>query len=223
MNASRKVFALIGAGLIALIALWTFQPSGAPIAGQERGELGKPGMMGGAVGYWQQLLQDEKGEIPPDGLMRARAQMAASSAGGRGAGLAAAGLTRTSWIWLGPGNIGGAVTAIVFHPQFASNQTMWAGTAGGGIWKSTNGGASWSPVDDFLANLAVSDMLIDPTNAKTIYASTGEQISGGATRGAGFSRAPTAGVTGRNLQRPLMPTTGRQSMRWQSRRMAPRS
>jgi hypothetical protein len=37
------------------------------------------------------------------------------------------------------------VTAVMFSPQFASDQTTYIGTLNNGVFRSTNGGASWAP------------------------------------------------------------------------------
>jgi len=76
------------------------------------------------------------------------------------------------WQWLGPGNIGGRVRAILTHPD--QPNTLWAGSAGGGIWKTTNGGFSWYPLNDFLPSLAITSLAMDPNDPDTIYAGTGE-------------------------------------------------
>ncbi|HSB26857.1 MAG TPA: sialidase family protein, partial [Pyrinomonadaceae bacterium] len=126
-------------------------------------------------------LKDETGRIPPDGLLKAKAHVAemraeqlarAQRAGKKSGMMAVASLTPTDWTWLGPGNIGGRIRSIVIDPNNANN--MWVGSVGGGIWRTTNAGTSWSPVNDFLANLAVSTMVIDPSNPNIMYAGTGE-------------------------------------------------
>src|SRR5215217_550639 len=68
----------------------------------------------------------------------------------------------TGWTSLGPGNIGGRTRSIIIHPR--DPNTMWAASAGGGIWRTDDGGASWEPVDDLMANLAVSSIAMDPTD-----------------------------------------------------------
>lgn len=99
----------------------------------------------------------------------------------------AAGLATTHWQWLGPGNIGGRTRALVIHPQ--QPQRMLAASAGGGVWFSANGGARWDPVDDFMANLAVCCLCIDPTDPNLVYAGTGEGFGNAdALRGAGIFR-----------------------------------
>ena len=98
-----------------------------------------------------------------------------------------AGLATTRWQWLGPGNIGGRTRAVVIHPT--SPQRMLAASAGGGVWFTENGGARWDPVDDFMANLAVSCLAIDPANPSLVYAGTGEGFGNGdALRGGGIFR-----------------------------------
>lgn len=77
-----------------------------------------------------------------------------------------------NWEWLGPGNIGGRVRAVMTHPS--NPDILWAGSAGGGIWKTTNGGGSWYPLHDLLPSLAISSLAMDPTNSNVIYAGSGE-------------------------------------------------
>ena len=104
----------------------------------------------------------------------------------------AAGLAIGRWQSLGPGNIGGRTRSILIHPQ--DHATIWAGSVGGGIWRTDNGGQSWAPVDDFMANLAVTSMVMDPQNPNLIYAATGEGFGNlDALRGGGIFRT-TDGV-----------------------------
>jgi photosystem II stability/assembly factor-like uncharacterized protein len=107
----------------------------------------------------------------------------------RGAGIS----TPAQWVAIGPGNIGGRTRAIVVHPT--NPDTIWIASVGGGIWRSDDGGQDWSPVDDMMANLAVSCMVMDPINPNIIYAGTGEGFFNlDAIRGAGIFRT-TDGVT----------------------------
>ena len=98
------------------------------------------------------------------------------------------------WEWLGPGNIGGRIRAIVVDSDNPS--IMYVGGVGGGIWKSTNAGATWTPLDDFLANLAVCSLVIDPDDPDTLYAGTGEGFGNqDALPGAGVFKTTDAGST----------------------------
>ena len=80
--------------------------------------------------------------------------------------------TGVTWTELGPGNIGGRVRSVVVNP--ANSTQLLAGSVSGGIWKSTDGGASWKPRTDSLDFLAISSMVLDPTNSNVVYAGTGE-------------------------------------------------
>ena len=124
----------------------------------------KPDYPGEAVEFRNLQLQDENGYIPPDGLINAALHI--EEMGTNQVSAAGAGINSGSWTWLGPGNIGGRVRALVIHPT--NSNTMWAGSVSGGIWKTTNGGASWAPVDDFMANLAVATIVMQPGNERHV-------------------------------------------------------
>src|SRR3990170_6699199 len=46
--------------------------------------------------------------------------------------------TTTPWTELAPKNFAGRILSIAFHPTIAN--TMWVGSASGGLWKTTTGG-----------------------------------------------------------------------------------
>lgn len=136
---------------------------------------------------------DDNGQILPNALLDAKKQFdqMRQIAPAEDAGLG-------NWEWLGPGNIGGRIRAILIHPVF--HGTMWIGSVSGGIWRSDNGGNSWFPVSDFMANLAVTSLAVDPVNTSTLYASTGEAL-GTATglQGAGIFKSTDLGATWNQL------------------------
>ncbi|WP_170113160.1 C25 family cysteine peptidase [Ahniella affigens] len=106
-----------------------------------------------------------------------------------------------SWTALGPGNVGGRTRTLVFHPNFASNNTMFVGGVAGGIWRTTDGGSTWSPLGDFNPNIAVTAMLIDRTNANHLWVGTGEgffNVDG--VRGAGIFESNDGGTTWTQIQ-----------------------
>ncbi|HEX8772447.1 MAG TPA: Ig-like domain-containing protein [Pyrinomonadaceae bacterium] len=155
---------------------------------------------------WRMLsLVDEHGRIPDGALVRAweearrmpvdtRAWPSAKQPAKKWDSVDVGGIQPAGWTWLGPGNVGGRIRSIVIHPT--DTQTMWVGSVSGGIWKTTNGGASWVALDDFMANLAVSTMVIDPNDPNTLYAGTGEGFSNsGSRRGAGVFKTTDGGAT----------------------------
>jgi hypothetical protein len=149
----------------------------------------KPDHPDEAVAFRKLTLQDENGYIPPDGLAKAAEhmnQMRAIMPPG-------AGINPTAWSWLGPGNIGGRARSLVIHPT--NPNLMWLGSVAGGIWKTTDGGANWQVEDDFMTNMAVATLVMDPTNANVIYAGTGEGFYNfEGIRGAGVFKTTDGGV-----------------------------
>jgi photosystem II stability/assembly factor-like uncharacterized protein len=130
---------------------------------------------------------DEQGHVPMDGLIRAKEHIDRMRSQIRDGGI-------WDWQWLGPGNVGGRVRTILTHPIVPGR--MWIGSVAGGIWRTDNDGQSWTPVDDFMVNLAVTSMVIDPTNPSTLYAATGEGFyNGDALPGAGIFKSTDGGVT----------------------------
>lgn len=150
-------------------------------------------------------LVDENGVIPLDGLTKAKAHIiemrkaSAKRRSDRNDEIQEAGVIPDSWTWLGPGNIGGRVRSLLIHPS--NPNLMWTGGVSGGIWRTTNGGSSWAPVDDFMGTLAISTMVMDPTNPSIMYAGTGEGFGNGdAIFGAGVYRSTDGGASWNQLQ-----------------------
>jgi uncharacterized repeat protein (TIGR01451 family) len=99
-----------------------------------------------------------------------------------------------TWQSLGPGNVGGRTRALIVDP--VTPNTMYAAGVAGGVWKSTNAGASWTPLDDFMANIAVTTLAFEPGNSSVIYAGTGEGFfNGDRVQGAGIFKSTDAGAT----------------------------
>jgi photosystem II stability/assembly factor-like uncharacterized protein len=73
-----------------------------------------------------------------------------------------------------PGNGGGVgrINVIRFDPS--NTNTIYIGTAGGGVWKTTNGGTSWTALSDLIPVTSIADIAIDPTNPNNVYIATGD-------------------------------------------------
>ncbi|HEX4910720.1 MAG TPA: hypothetical protein VFV64_08160 [Permianibacter sp.] len=154
----------------------------------------KPDRPGEAISFRALSLKDENGHIADNGLAAAHAFVQQLKTRRQ----PTAGLSRAQWQWQGPGNIGGRVRAVLVHPD--NPQKIWAGSVSGGIWFTEDGGANWAPVDDFMANLAVSTMVFDPNNPSVMYAGTGEGFfNADAIRGAGVFKSTDGGVTWNQL------------------------
>lgn len=72
---------------------------------------------------------------------------------------------------IGTAHTSGRISAI--DATTASPQTIFVGTASGGVWRSTDSGTTFKPVfDDFTQSIGA--LRLDPSNAKTLWVGTGE-------------------------------------------------
>ena len=74
-------------------------------------------------------------------------------------------------------NMGGRTRAIMYDPNDAAGNRVWAGAVTGGLWYNndiTDDESAWVQVDDILANLSISCLVYDPQNPQLFYAGTGE-------------------------------------------------
>lgn len=170
-----------------------------PIAKLERAvrrvEMPKPDHPGEAAAFRYQALLNENGEFDVDMVNRAVDQIAEMKRTPR----FDAGITRESWESLGPGNIGGRIRSFAFDPT-DSNRIL-AGSVAGGLWESTNSGGHWEPVDDFMANLAITSIVYDPSESDVVYASTGEGFfNADSIRGLGVFKSTDNGDTWQSLE-----------------------
>jgi len=69
-------------------------------------------------------------------------------------------------------NVGPDVRALAVSPDFAADQTLYAGTDGFGVFRSTDGGASWTNVGDSLYNPHVRTLSVLPGPEAAIFAGT---------------------------------------------------
>jgi hypothetical protein len=159
---------------------------------RERGRRDKAAMN---AKYQLQTEADEMGPPTAAQIFRAHEQRRAIEREGGGRAKAA-GLQPTQWVALGPSNVGGRVRALAFDPRNASR--LFAGTASGGIWLTEDGGATWRANNDFLPNLSVTTIVIDPASPDVMYLGTGE-ASGGLV-GVGAFKSVDAGHTWRYLE-----------------------
>jgi photosystem II stability/assembly factor-like uncharacterized protein len=143
---------------------------------------------------WRRLRwRDENGRIAEGALRTALAQREANIAFWAGRRLTA-GIDRSHWAHRGPNNVGGRTRSLIIDPKNADR--MWAGSVSGGIWYSSDRGTSWAPVNDWLPNLAVCCLAIDPRNPQFMYAGTGEGFfNGDALGGAGIYKSTDGGST----------------------------
>jgi hypothetical protein len=145
----------------------------------------RPGHPHQAAAFEAMRLRNADGTISTNGLINAikqarqmqyNANAWPGAAGPKTGGIRplVADLNTNNWEWLGPGNVGGRIRSILVHPT--ATNIMWIGSVGGGVWKTTNSAASWFPCDDWMANIAIGCMVLDPTDPNVLYAGTGEDF-----------------------------------------------
>ena len=102
-----------------------------------------------------------------------------------------------SWVERGPTNVGGRTRAIMFDPNDATRETVFAGGVSGGLWKNTaisNANSTWTRVN-IPENLNVSCITSDPNNTSIFYVGTGEAYTGGDAGGDGVWKSSNRGLT----------------------------
>ncbi len=67
----------------------------------------------------------------------------------------------------------GLVSAIAIDPSGTTDSTMYVATAAGGVWKTTDGGASWKAKSDYITDLHMGAIALDPSNPQIVYAGNG--------------------------------------------------
>ena len=102
-----------------------------------------------------------------------------------------------AWVERGPNNVGGRTRVVLFDPNDASQETVYAGGVSGGLWKNTNisnAESSWVQVG-ISENLSVSSIAVDPNNSNIWYVGTGESYTGGDAVGNGLWKSINGGAT----------------------------
>ncbi|HUR10643.1 MAG TPA: hypothetical protein VM012_04705, partial [Flavitalea sp.] len=73
---------------------------------------------------------------------------------------------------IGPSGMSGRITAIDALTSDAN--TVYIGSASGGVWKTVNGGAAWNPVFDEQPILNIGSVAIQQDNPSVVWVGTGE-------------------------------------------------
>ncbi len=76
------------------------------------------------------------------------------------------------WVPIGPYTIAGRTTGL--DRPADEPDTLYAAVADGGVWRTRDRGQTWERLSDFEPTLSGGSILLDPTDARTIYFGTGE-------------------------------------------------
>ncbi len=97
------------------------------------------------------------------------------------------------WRLIGPFR-GGRAVAVAGVP--GDSTTFYFGAVNGGIWKTTDAGTVWTPIFDSQPVGAIGAIAVAPSDAKTIYAGTGESdIRSNLSSGNGVYKSADGGST----------------------------
>ncbi len=99
-----------------------------------------------------------------------------------------------AWFSLGPANFGGRVLSMTFDPN--DPNTLYAGTAGGGLWRSADRGVSWAPLTDGYPFISIGGVAVNPADSNQLMIATGQGQKGSrGISGIGIWRSPDRGNT----------------------------
>lgn len=162
-------FAVVLIASITALSIWTSSPS-TPIASPDD-ELVEPAT--GArlsLGYLGDVRAYPNRQVPALGFAQAFEESQLMESRQKRKGKAS-----TVWETLGPVNVGGRTLALAINPIHPD--TMFAGSASGGLWKSTTAGVglnAWEYVSTGFPVLGVSAIAMDPQNPEVMFIGTGE-------------------------------------------------
>ena len=150
---------------------------------------------------WELTMDPSTGKPTPQNIAIVRKQLEDVRLEALASGRSPGDASDNAWVERGPTNVGGRTRAIMFDPNDATNETVFAGGVSGGLWKNTNISnalASWTRVS-IPENLAVSCISVDPNNSNTFYVGTGESYVGGDVNGDGVWKSTDGGTTWSNI------------------------
>lgn len=99
---------------------------------------------------------------------------------------------------IGPATMGGRIDD--YAVDESNPDTIYVGTAAGGIFKTVNGGTTWTPIFDHEITSSIGALTIAPSSHDTIWVGTGEANNRqSASWGAGVYRSVDAGRTWTHL------------------------
>jgi photosystem II stability/assembly factor-like uncharacterized protein len=103
-----------------------------------------------------------------------------------------------NWRCIGPGSMGGRITAISVYE--ADPGTYWIATASGGLLKTTNNGVTFEHQFDREATVSIGDVCVAPSNKEVVWVGTGENNPrNSVSYGDGVYKSTDGGKTWHNM------------------------
>ena len=154
--------------------------------GEEGGEEGLPGVFL-SMNEWSNMRTYPHKSMDELRFFNGHEQAKQMSIAARAAESKTYSTTTAPWVALAPKNFAGRVISLGFHPT--DPNTMWCGSAAGGLWKTTSGGTgapggiNWTYVNTGFPVLGVMSIAVHPTDGNTLYIGTGEVYNDGKVGG----------------------------------------
>ena len=146
---------------------------------------------------WELTMNPELGRPTSENLKAIKESMNNARLEAIASGRVSGDAIGNEWVERGPNNVGGRTRAVMFDPNDATNETVFAGGVSGGLWKNTNisnVSSVWTQVS-ISENLNVSSISVDPINSNIFYIGTGESYVGGDVNGNGVWKSTDGGTT----------------------------
>ena len=147
---------------------------------------------------WELTMDPATGRPMPERVEKLQQELRNNRSENRGGG----GDDFSEWTERGPNNIGGRTRGVMFDPNDADHNRVFAGGVSGGLWVNediTDADSQWTLVPGIGANISVTVIISDPIDSNIFYIGSGESYTSGDVIGRGVWKSTDGGVTWENI------------------------